>query len=70
MWQLMGNLHPVHVRPELAAEMGLGDKSGYSKHEFTYIPMAAVHINTSTLRVQFSLFLSGPVSRQPIRVSM
>jgi len=35
---------------------------GYSKHEFECIPMAAVHTNTNTLRVRFSLiqlFLCG-----------
>jgi len=29
--------------------------AGYSKHELACIPMAAVHINTSTPQVQFSL---------------
>jgi len=30
MRRLMGNLRPVHVRPELAADLGLGDRSTMS----------------------------------------
>jgi len=39
-----------------------------SKHECACIPMAAVHINTSSLRVWLALLWvwAGPVFRQPI----
>jgi len=45
-----------------------------SLHEFAYIPMAALHINTSTVQVRFSFieaFLRGSCfDRQPVRVSL
>jgi len=39
-----------------------------SKHECACIPMAAVHINTSSVRVWVALLWvwAGPVFRQPI----
>jgi len=35
--------------------MGTSPSVGYSKHEFARIPIAAVHINTSSIRVRQAL---------------
>jgi len=35
------------------------------KQDYAYIPMAASHINTSTIFTCMGRFWGGPVSRQP-----